>query len=234
MIEYGFHAPGGWTKNIDDKFQITIVTGNIGDKIHRELKEDVINADNLTYDGENTNIIKRENKISVIKGQIQKTIYWNNDDITEADIDRIKVLNKNDKIRKGTFTENSTLGAITNKKYIITYSFNSDYDVIAPNSMQWVLHSSHILEALKDDTRLFCLVSEDNDFNINIIDIPVGETKTINKNYNNDTDKYIFFSQNCSVGDTQINQYDCKKLTTDTINVKNESNEILRIFLISR
>ena len=100
--------------------------------------------------------------------------------------------------------------------------------------MQWVLHSSHILEALKDDTRLFCLVSEDNDFNINIIDIPVGETKTINKNYNNDTDKYIFFSQNCSVGDTQINQYDCKKLTTDTINVKNESNEILRIFLISR
>ena len=81
---------------------------------------------------------------------------------------------------------------------------------------------------------LFCVLSKDDNFEIDVLDIPVGETKTINQDYNSNSLKYIFFSQNCTVGAAEIEQYTCRKFTSISIEVQNTSDNILRIFLISR
>ena len=55
-----------------------------------------------------------------------------------------------------------------------------------------------------------------------VLDIGVGETKTINKS---DNLMYLFFSQNCSISGTQINQYDIKRLNSSSVDIKNESED---------
>lgn len=222
------------TKNYDDEFQIAIVVGNNGKKIDRALMEDMINADNLIYDNESNNIIKRPSKISVIKGKVKNTLYWNNENISSADITRLKKLNENDKINNGDFTESTIEESIANKKYVITYKFGADYDSIAPNSLRYILTTSHLLESLEDDTRLFCFLTNKDGYEIDVLDVPIAETKTISKNYNTNINKYLYFSQNCLVNENEINQYECKKFTSDSVVVENKSEEILRIFLISR
>ena len=235
-MKYEFSAKQpSWSMNIDDLFQTTVVSGDIGKVIDRDSMDDVMKPETVTYDSESNKVFGRTNRISLVQGKVEHTSYWNDsDNITAADIDRMKTLNNNDKVRQGDFTESTTEDAIANKKYLYTYKFGADYDVISPNSSRHLLAVGTKLEALEDDTRLFCVLSKDDNFEIDVLDIPVGETKTINQDYNSNSLKYIFFSQNCTVGAAQIEQYTCRKFTSISIEVQNTSDKVLRIFLVSR
>ena len=235
-MKYEFNCKyPSWSTNVEDEFIATIVSGDIGKVIDRDSMDDVMKPETLTYDSESNKVFGRTNRISLVQGKVEHTSYWNDDDnITAADIDRMKTLNNNDKVREGDFTESTTEDAIANKKYLYTYKFGADYDVISPNSSRHLLAVGTKLEALEDDTRLFCVLSKDDNFEIDVLDIPVGETKTINQDYNSNSLKYIFFSQNCTVGAGQIDQYTCRKFTSISIEVQNTSDKVLRIFLISR
>ena len=45
---------------------------------------------------------------------------------------------------------------------------------------------------------------------------------------------YLFFSQNCSISGTQINQYDIKRLNSSSVDIKNESEDTARIMVYKR
>lgn len=233
-FEFSAKQPS-WSMNVDNEFQTTITSGDVGKVIERDSMEDVMRPESVKYDTESSKVFGRTNRISLVQGKVQHTSYWNDEDnITEADVDRMKALNTNDKVRQGDFTESTTSDSIANKKYTYTYKYGADYDVISPNSSRHLLAVGTRLEALEDDTRLFCLLSKNENFEIDVLDIPVGETKTINQDYNSNSTKYIFFTQNCTVGAGQIEQYTCRKFTSISIEVQNTSDNILRIFLISR
>jgi|TARA_R100001510_G_C7654308_1_gene212956 hypothetical protein len=233
-IKYEFNAKDpSWYMNIDDLFEITIVSGDTGKVIERDSMEDVLKPESIEYDTESNKVFIRTNRLSLIQGKVQTTSYWN-DNITETDVERMLVLNANDKVKNGDFTESTLAESVANNKYIFTYKFGADYDVISPNSNRYLLATNQKIEALEDDTRLFCLLAKDNNFDIDVLDISVGETKTINQDYSSNSTKYIFFTQNCTVGEIAINQYSCKKFTSNSIEVQNTSDKILRIFLISR
>ena len=224
-----------WLLNVDDEFQTTIVSGDIGKVIERDSMNDVMNFENISYDNESNKVFSRANKLSLVKGKMKAITSWADDDnITETDVQRMITLNENDKVKNGDFTESTSADSISNNEYIFTYKFGSDYDVISPNSNRYLLATKNKIEALEDDTRLFCLISKNHNYEIDVIDIPVGETKTINHDYNSNSTKYIYFSQNCTVGVSQIDQYSCRKFTSISIEVENTSDEVLRIFLISK
>ena len=224
-----------WFLNVDDEFQTTIVSGDIGKVIERDSMNDVMNFENISYDNESNKVFSRANKLSLVKGKMKAITSWADDDnITETDVQRMITLNENDKVKNGDFTESTSADSISNNEYIFTYKFGSDYDVISPNSNRYLLATKNKIEALEDDTRLFCLISKNHNYEIDVIDIPVGETKTINHDYNSNSTKYIYFSQNCTVGVSQIDQYSCRKFTSISIEVENTSDEVLRIFLISK
>lgn len=224
-----------WFINVDDEFQTTIVSGDTNAVIERDSMSDVMNPESVSYDNESSKVFGRTNRLCLVKGKMKATTSWNSDDsITEADIQRMLSLNVNDKIKTGDFIESSSTESISNNEYVFTYKFGADYNVISPNSTRYVLATNTKIQALEDDTRLFCLRSNTNDYEIDILDISPSETKTINNNYNSNSTKYIYFTENCLIGETAINQYSCKKFTSNSIEVQNTSDQILRIFLISR
>ena len=110
MFRFDFNAKDTtWIFNIDDEFQTSVVEGNVDDAIERVNLEDNVNGDSLTYDTESNKIFKRPNPIICIQGALNNEMYWTTEDITASDIDRLKTLWADDKIRSGTYTESELL-----------------------------------------------------------------------------------------------------------------------------
>ncbi len=223
-----------WLNNIDNEFQITIVEGNVGDAIERVNLEDNVNGSNLTYDTESNKIFQRPNPIVCIQGALDNEMYWTTEDITASDIERLKTLWTDDKIKTGTYTESETADAITNKKFCTTYQFGEDYDVLSPRSIKWNLAVPGIMKAAASPTRLFCMLSDRTDYEVKVLDIAPNSTKVLERNQTK-TISYVFFSQECEVDDsTTVGQYQVKKLTSNSVSIKNKSTITARIILMHR
>jgi len=224
-----------WVHNFDNEIQVTVVEGNINDKIERVNIEDNVDGDNLIYDTVSDKIFKRPNKIICIQGSVELNNNWNNENIEASDIDRIKELWANDKIRDGVYSESTTSEAISNKEFKSTYQFNCDYDDLAPMSREWALATPGTLKATSTSTRLFCMLTERTDYEIKMLDIRPGDLKTINKDLSKDL-TYVFFSQKCSIrnGAGVCDQYSVKKLESESIDIRNLGDLTARIILIER
>ena len=234
LYEFKCQDPS-WVHNFDDEIQVTVVEGNIGDKITRENLEDNVDGDNLVYDSQSDKIFKRPNKMICLQGSIEMNNFWTNEAIEATDIDRLKELTANDKIKAGVYSESTTEDAISRKEFNSTYQFNCDYDELAPMSREWALATPGTLKATSTSTRLFCMLTERSDYQIKILDILPGGLKTINKDPNK-TLSYVFFSQKCSIrnGAGVCDQYSVKKLQSDTIDIRNLGDLTARIILIER
>ena len=84
-------------------------------------------------------------------------------------------------------------------------------------------------EFLSDDEEI--ILSDGFDLNIKLLDIDKDETKSLEKQ---DGTNYVFFSQKCSVNGSEVEQYDIKKLTSDSISITNLGDDLARIVLITR
>lgn len=209
--------------------EISVVVGKKFDLIQRINMADNIEGDNIVYDTESSKVFKRPNNLVLIKGSVEYRQYWDNDgDVVADDIDRYKTLSAGDKIRNGTYEQTDTSTAITDKELITKYTFGCDYDEFHSKANAWTLAAKTSVQAKEDDTRFFCFISE-IDYDLKIIDIDVGQTKTINKS---DGTNYIFFSANCSVGEVNIPENDLKQLTSSSLSIKNESDRPARIIKV--
>ena len=235
MFRFDFNAKDTtWIFNIDDEFQTSVVEGNVDDAIERVNLEDNVNGDSLTYDTESNKIFKRPNPIICIQGALNNEMYWTTEDITASDIDRLKTLWADDKIRSGTYTESETAEAITNKKFCTTYQFSTDYDVLSPMSIKWNLAVPGRLKAAANETRLFCMLSDRTDYEVKVLDIAPNGTKALERDQTK-TLSYVFFSQECELnGSTTVGQYQVKKLTSDSVSIKNKGTITARIILMHR
>lgn len=235
MMKFDFNAKDTtWIFNIDDELQTSVVEGNVDDAIERVNLEDNVNGDNLTYDTESNKIFKRPNPIICIQGALNNEMYWTTENITASDIDRLKTLWADDKIRNGTYTESETAEAITNKKFCTTYEFSTDYDVLSPMSIKWNLAVPGRLKAAANETRLFCMLSDRTDYEVKVLDIASNGTKVLERDQTK-TLSYVFFSQECELnGSTTVGQYQVKKLTSDSVSIKNKGTITARIILMHR
>ena len=217
---------------VEEGLQISITTGDTKASIIRTSLEDNINGDNLVFDTVRPKVFKRPNNLIVVKGSIKIKMYWEEaDNIQAADIDRMKELNANDPVMSGSWSESSTTDALTNREYITTYAYGPDYTQLSNKAGGWKLATNVKLEATENDTRLFCVNSDTHDWNTKIIDIPVGETRTLAKQ---ETDNYIFFSQDCSIGETQIAENSVRKLTSNSVDITNQADMAARVIIVSR
>ena len=213
-------------KHYFNNSEITINSGKKYDLIKRINMVNNIKGNNLVYDTESSKVFERPNNLILIKGSVEYRQYWDNDgDIEAADIERYKNLSAGDKIRNGTYEQTDTSTAIADKELITKYTFGCDYDEFHSKANVWTLATMTSIQAKEDDTRIFCFIS-DKSYDLKIIDIDVGQTKTINKS---DGTNYIFFSTNCSVGEVNIPENDLKQLTSSSLSIKNESDRPARI-----
>ena len=231
-VRYDFAVVPETLKLVDDEFQIVVVEGNQGDVVSRTEKSEVVEVTNQIFDTESSNILKTPSIISLIEGGIEVSLSWENDDITESDIQRLNLLTQYDYLKNGSFEQTSWEEAVANKSYKATYTFGNDYETLQEKGFSWGLYAKYgELKATQDNTKLVCCLPKVEGYYGSILDIGVGETKTINKS---DNLMYLFFSQNCSIGDTQISQYDIKKLNSSSVEITNESETTARIMVYRR
>ena len=141
----------------------------------------------------------------------------------------------NDKIRSGTYTESETADAITNKKFCTTYQFGTDYDVLSSRSIKWNLAVPGIMKAAASPTRLFCMLSDRTDYEVKVLDIAPESTKVLERDQTK-TLSYVFFSQQCTLNDdaATVEQYQVRKLTSNSVSIKNKGTITARIILMHR
>ena len=231
-VRYDFVLVPETLKLIDDEFQIVVVEGNQGDVASRTEKSEIVEVTNQIFDTESSNILKTPSVISIIEGGVEVSLSWENDEIAESDIQRLNLLTKNDYLKNGSFTETSVEEAMANKSYKASYTFGNNYETLQDKGFSWGLYSKYgQVKAIQDNTKLVCFLPKVEGYFGSVLDIGVGETKTINKS---DNLMYLFFSQNCSIGSTQISQYDIKKLNSSSVEITNESETTARIMVYRR
>tara|TARA_B100000035_G_scaffold227850_1_gene196153 strand:- start:3128 stop:3862 length:735 start_codon:yes stop_codon:yes gene_type:complete len=230
-------------KIIDDEFQVTVTVGNKGDIQSRDtFEEGLLYFSETTaeikehiLDEESSHIVYRPNHFILIQGRIQSCQRWSEEDGIEAkDIERLKEITKDDKIKKGEYTESTTEDAIANREFLTNYKFGADFDEAYPRSAMWHLNGRFASQtAMEDDTRFLCFMTEKPGYNLKLLDIEPGKTKTLLKENNVN---HVFFSQACSLNQQSIyvDQYDVKKLTSPSIDITNESSEVARIVSITK
>ncbi len=229
-------------KVIDDEFQVTVTTGNKGDIQSRDtfeegllyFSETTAELDEHIVDEVSPHVVYRPNHFVLIQGKIQSCQRWKEEDgIQASDIQRWKDITADDKIKNGEYTESTVEEAVANKELLTYYKFGADFDVIYPRSAKWHINGRYAAQtALEDDTRFLCFMTEKEGYNLKLLDIDAGQIKTVKRE--NVNLFYIFFSQNCSIGETQIEQYDVKRISSSEIAIKNESSKVARIVTIAK
>ena len=210
----------------DEDLEFIVLEGKTGDIVLRETMEDNQEGyPEIVYDTESSKVFRRPNRLSLIQGAIKGTVSWTGDEIEASDIDRFKALNKN-----SVFTESTTSEAIANKEYIFTYTYGVDYPTLYDARGKWGLAGKASMEATVDGTRLLCTRSA-SDYTSKHIDIDVDDTKTITKQ---EGTNYVFFTRKCSIGDTEIEQFTAKKLTSDSVDITNKGVAPARIVVVSK
>lgn len=234
MKTYNFHCvyPDKWIHNFDN-IQVSVLSGVKDALLEKNNVNENIDPDNYEYDSVCNKIFKRQNKLLCIKGKITSEFIWENEsDFSVADLERYVELIKNDKIRTGEYSESTPENAIPHKKWVMSYAFGKNYDTLSDRPIDWsLLTPLSIIRADEFDTRLVCILSDGFDFNIKLLDIDKDETKSVEKQ---DGTNYVFFSQKCSVNGSEVEQYDIKKLTSNSISITNLGNDLARIVLITR
>lgn len=231
-VRYDFVLVPETLKVIDGEFQIVVVEGNQGDVVSRTEKSETNEIGSKIFDTESSNILKTPSVFSIIEGGIEVSLTWEDDDISESDIQRLNALTENDYLKNGSFTETSVEEAMANKSYKATYAFGNNYETLQEKGFSWGLYAKYAeVKATQDNTRLICFQPIVEGYYGSILDIGVGETKTINKS---DNLMYLFFSQNCSIDGTQMNQYDVKRLNSSSVDIRNESEATARIMVYRR
>ncbi len=219
---------------ISDNLQFGCIQGNTGAVFERTTMQDNVSSDSLEYDTERTKVFKRPNRLILYKGTLDTEQSWSNvGDIEAADIERMNALNSSNPTKTTLdYSESSVSDAIANKKFTFTYKYSQTYNTLSERSYLYALAVDHaLMKAAVDDTRILCILTDGVSYNANVLDIPVGETKTVSQQA---TENYVFFSKAASIGSNNIAETTVKKLTSASVDIKNESSEINRIVVVSK
>ena len=140
-VRYDFVVVPETLKVVDDEFQIVVVEGNQGDVASRTEKSEIIEVTNQIFDTESSNILKTPSILSVIEGGVEVSLSWENDDITEFDLQRLNLLTQYDYLKNGSFEQTSWEEAMANKSYKATYTFGNDYETLQEKGFSWGLYA---------------------------------------------------------------------------------------------
>ena len=91
------------------------------------------------------------------------------------------------------------------------------------------------MKAAASPTRLFCMLSDRTDYEVKVLDIAPESTKVLEKDQTK-TFSYVFFSQQCTLNDdaATVEQYQVRKLTSNSVSIKNKGSITARIILMHR
>ena len=213
-------------KNYANLFQIGIAKCSAGDLLQRDSLIEQPHYENLTEHADNNNLVINRNNYFLLEGKIK--VYWqwaNDENILSSDIDFLASLNALNP------EDSNATKHTTSNSYEFSYEYTGDVKEWTTRSVMYEPKSSIAgIEALTDNTVILCPFQINEKYKFENIDLGVGESCIATKNA---TDTYIFFSQECLINNTNpVNQYEFKKLTSESINISNTSSKPCKIIKI--
>jgi len=218
--------------NIDDELEFTVLSAETGQTVTRHGLVEQPNYDKIEY-LEDYKINKSLNNYLFMKGKVRVNYKWQDSDgITQRDIDKIEELyaiNPEDEFADKTITDNSYSYDIALDGYVTAWQERSaNYELSA---------SEASITSLQDDTIFICCLQKDYGYKFYNVDLQPNESIETNKIGNT---TYLLVGEDCEVTvpatnkTHTFNQYDCKKLISDSCNIKNLSEEICRVVMICK
>ena len=217
--------------NIDNEFQLSVLSGKNGQLIRRAEFDEQPYFDKIEY-LENYKIYKSLNNYLFMKGKIKIFYEWETDEIAQTDIDKIQELylsNPEDSYANKFLTDNSYGFEIDMNGYVTEWNERSINYELATNKAG--------IESLQDDTIMICCMQNNYGYKFYNVDIQPNESIETNKIGNT---TYLLVGEKCEVtvpdtGKTHtFEQYDCKKLTSNKCFIKNVSDKICRVVMICK
>ena len=216
---------------VEDDLMLTVVTGDKDTVATRELVD--IPNPTLHTIHENNKLFSLPIRWIILKGSASHSWYWEDEiDVTKEDLEQLEELNKDDTLKNSSnYVATNLDDAIANKKYGFTYTYDCPFTTLTPTQVKYQPICKGIIEALQDDTRYLCTITNNTNYSASLLDIPRGQTSTLTKQGIID---YVIFSGACEVNGVAIAENTFKKLTSDSINIKNTDSRDIRIVLVSK
>ena len=161
--------------NIDNEFQLTVLSGKTGQKISRAEFDEQPYYDKIEY-LENYKIYKSLNNYLFMKGKIKIFYEWETDEIAQTDIDKIQELNSSnpeDSYANKTLTDNSYSFEIDMNGYVTEWHERSINYELATNKAGF--------ESLQDDTIMICCLQNNYGYKFYNVDIQPNQSIETNK-----------------------------------------------------
>ena len=214
---------------VEDDLMLTVLKGDTDNVTVRELL-DIANPDLHTIQS-NNKIFLLPIRWVILKGS--GSHYFALDDaVTKTDLEELEELNKDDTLKNSSNYVATTLDdAIANKKYGFTYTYDCPFTTLTPIQIKYQLIHEATVTALQDDTRYLCTITNNTNYSASLLDIPTGQTSTLEKQGIID---YVVFSGACEVNGVAIAENTFKRLKSNSINIKNTDSRDIRIVLISK
>lgn len=214
---------------VEDDLVITVLKGNTNDYIERGSFSGVVNRDIVTTDTESANVVCVPIRTIIAEGKAELSWEWETD-ISESDITRFVSLNDSDALKSSSnFSQSTVADAVSNKKFVMNVEYDPIFSELGDLQIRWQLKTNGKIKALTDNTKFLCTITNNSAYQVKILDIPVGATKTVARQ---GTINYLVFAQDCSVGGTTLSENTFKKLSSNSVDVKNESSKPCRIVTI--
>ena len=156
--------------NLDNEFQLTVLSAKNGQLISRHELDEQPNFDKIEYlDGYKIN--RSLNNYLFMQGKIKVSYEWETDEITKADVDKYEEINANnpeDPQTNKTITDNSYAYEIDMNGYVTEWRERSaNYDIASNKAT---------IESLQDDTIVVCCLQNSYGYKFYNVDIQPNET----------------------------------------------------------
>lgn len=222
--------------NLDNEFQLTVLSAKNGQLISRHELDEQPNFDKIEY-LDDYKINKSLTNYLFMEGKVKVSYEWEEDEISKADVDKIEEINANnpeDSHTNKTITDNSYSYEIDMGGYVTEWKERSANYELSTNKAS--------IESMEDDTIVICCLQNGYGYKFYNVDLQPNETIEAEKLGNIN---YLLVGNKCEVTvpspdvvneefKYNFDQYDCKKLSSNKCFIKNVSDKICRVVMICK
>ena len=220
--------------NLDNKIQITVLTGNNKDVIERTKFEEITHFDKIVYHPKNNKLYERTNSYVLLNGTIKIQFDISEEDnITNADIDILNASMQLETTYSDTIIETSPTQISATYKELHK---SNGWDIL-PLAYEIKCNKSSV-NYLEDNTELFCLTNLDMQ-EIRTISIQANEEVTLNKPeivQEQGATCYLFVAETSQITSGEVvkdlPKYGTIKVKSNIVKIKNTSNKPMKAIVV--
>ena len=212
--------------SLDDNLQISVTKNvRVGQRVKRENRDE--HPLNIEQHPDYPYLIKSTNSYHLLEGSVRVRYTWEDGDVfTRANVDETLAY-------KAKINPDYDDAEIT----VTDDELKFDYTYVLKENTPWQMDGTHwepdtktaSIELRSADTVLLCPMQYSPGWNFERADIIVGSNVDCAKQ---GTTCYVFFGQECKIGDKTMPRHSIKKLTSDTVNIVNNSSKPCRLVRI--